>query len=125
MYNQQRIVSFAGDNPQSLFEIPDRFGPFGVVGNGVDGLWTILANPPGATPAGPYPWDVVRIDPATGKETVPTTLQGIPVTISQLPGLTTGQGVFFNGSLFVLEPPFHSNGYLGYSELIKLTPSDL
>jgi hypothetical protein len=40
-------------------------------------------------------------------------------------GLRQGQSVYFDGSLYLLEPPFRKNGYLGYTSIVRVvTPHD-
>jgi hypothetical protein len=123
-FAQQSIWRFDGSDPDPVFRVSDDgYDPTVVVGDEADGLWTVVPYPPiGVTrTTGPYPEDVVSIDPNSGRETVVTVLPRV-VLPSDDAGLTTGQSAFFLGSLFVLEPPFEARGYLGYSKLIRVTP---
>jgi hypothetical protein len=121
---EQTIWRFDGDGPQPVFESATLpYNPSEVVGGEAGGLWTVvLAAPLGQGSQYPVPaaQDVVRIDPDTGSETVVATLTSFPVPLSD-EELTDGQAVYFDGSLYVLEPPFWSNGYLGYHNLVKVT----
>ena len=38
-------------------------------------------------------------------------------------GLVEGQGAYFDGALYILEPPFRLNGYLGYSSIVRVSVS--
>ena len=37
-------------------------------------------------------------------------------------GLADGSAAFFDGSYYLLEPPFRQGGWQGYSELARITP---
>ncbi len=119
---RQTIWRFDGSEPRPVFRVNDRdYDPTAVVGDEAEGLWTVVPYPPvGSTlRSGPYPEDVIRIDPDSGKETVVAVLPRT-VLAPDDEGLTTGQASYINGSLFVLEPPFEAYGYLGYSKLVRV-----
>jgi hypothetical protein len=86
--------------------------PFTVIGNESDGLWSMQY-------ATPTEEEIVHIDPDTGAESVVATVPAValpsPLTDG---GLVAGQGVYFDGRLYLLEPPFHKNGYLGYESIV-------
>jgi hypothetical protein len=63
---------------------------------------------------------VVRIDPDSGKERVAATLPRFVLPDDE--ALATAQAAYFDGALFILEPPFDARGYLGYTQLIRVTP---
>jgi hypothetical protein len=122
-FTQQTIWRFDGSDPYPVFRVPDHgYEPTSVVGNEAEGLWTVVPYPPLGTRlvSGPYPQIVIRIDPDSGKETVAATLPRFVLPDDE--GLTTAQAAYFEGSLFVLEPPFDARGYLGYTQLIRVTP---
>jgi hypothetical protein len=111
---QQTIWRFDRDDPEPVFQVPDtRYDPAVVVGNETDGLWSVVSLPNAAQVA-------VRIDPDTGKQTLVATLPPISMPTYD-EGLNAGQAAYFDGSLFVLEPPFQANGYLGYSQLLRVS----
>jgi hypothetical protein len=118
----QSIWRFDKAESKPAFRVPDHgYDPTTVVGDDADGLWTVVPYPPLASkvPSGKYPEDVVRIDPNTGKETVVATLPRNVLPDDEA-GLNAGQGVYVEGSLFALEPPFRADGYLGYSRLLRV-----
>ncbi len=56
------------------------------------------------------------INPDTGAERVVATLPPLVVPLTaEFSGLVQGQAVVLGGSLYLLEPPYQQNGYLGYS----------
>ena len=65
--------------------------------------------------------DVVRLDPDTGKQTVEAILPALPQLTAEQ-GLADGSAAFFDGSYYLLEPPFRQGGWQGYSELARITP---
>ena len=38
-------------------------------------------------------------------------------------GLVQGQGAYFDGALYLLEPPFRQEGYLGYTSIVRVPVS--
>ena len=84
--------------------------------------WSPPIGAPG--PGQTRPQIVVRIDPDSRAEAVAATLPAVPVPISQGGlGLAPDQAVALDGSLYLLEPPLQEDGYLGYSRLVRITPS--
>lgn len=96
------------------------FTPAFVVGGEAEGLWAMQWSSPEAV-SSQY---VIAINPDTGTESVAATLPpvvyplGVPTN-----GLVQGQGVFFDGALYLLEPPFRLNGYLGYTSIVRVPVS--
>ena len=87
---------------------------FAVVGNEVNGLWTMQW-------LSPTREEIVHIDPNTGSESVVGTLPSSPLpTYETGQGLSPGQSVYFKGSLYLLEPPFRKYGYLGYTSIVRV-----
>jgi hypothetical protein len=124
--SQQEIWRLDGTNPQPVFKVADQgFDPWTVVGDESDGLWTMQwdpKDPPLRSP--PTRQQIIRIDPDSGTETVVATVPPVPVPSGEGPsGLLSGQATVFDGSLYVLEPPFRQNGYLGYTALIRVPSS--
>ena len=93
------------------------FTPFSVVGNEADGLWATQWSHPGAVSS----QQIISINPDTGTESVATTLH-VPYTEPSDEPLQ-GQAVYFDGALYLLEPPFHLNGYLGYTSIVRVPVS--
>jgi len=126
-FADQTIWRFDGSDRDPVFRVPDDgYDPTTVVGNESDGLWTVVPYPAliSKSASGPYPEDVVRIDPDSGEETVVALLPHMTLPSTD-EGLTAQQAVYLRGSLFVLEPPFGGYGYLGYSRLVRVTPLQL
>jgi hypothetical protein len=64
---------------------------------------------------------IVSIDPQTGTESVAATLPYEQEPISnQEEGLVPNQAVYYEGALYILLPPFRSNGYLGYTSVVRV-----
>jgi hypothetical protein len=85
-----------------------------VIGDGADGLWTMQWSSPRRE-------EIIHFDPATGSQSVVGTLPSSPLpTYETDEGLRQGQGVYFNGSLYLLEPPFRKNGYVGYTSIVRV-----
>lgn len=99
------------------------FTPSWVVGDAADGLWAMQWSEqisPGASSS----QEVISINPDTGTESVAATLppvvypDGVPTN-----GLVDGQGAYFDGALYLLEPPFRQDGYLGYTSIVRVPVS--
>jgi hypothetical protein len=121
-FSQQSIWRFDGSDPHAVFEAADHgFDPTAVIGDEADGLWTVVPYPPlgSKLESGQYPQDVVRIDPDSGKETVVTVLRHVVLAQDDV-GQKAGQATYFEGDLFILEPPYDARGYVGYSTLIRV-----
>lgn len=113
----QTIEKYADGVTSPVFSRPGTGSvPFTVVGDATDGLWSVPWPP---TVAGQQ--QVIHIDPSTGAESVAATLPVVPGLGGK--GLVQGQAVFFDGSLYLLEPPFKENGYLGYTSLVRIRPA--
>ena len=112
---KQAVERFADYGTAPLFTVPGSLLVFTVVGDESDGLWTLQLTD-GVQ-------QIVSIDPRTGAETVAGTLpyEQEPI-LSQEYGLLPGQAVYYDGALYVLLPPFRSNGYLGYTSVVRVTP---
>ena len=99
------------------------FTPFWVVGNAADGLWAMQWTQP-ASPGASSSQQIISINPDTGTESVVATTppvvypSGVPTN-----GLVQGQGAYFDGALYLLEPPFQQNGYLGYTSIVRVPVS--
>jgi hypothetical protein len=78
--------------------------------------WTQPVSPGAASPQ-----RIVSINPATGAESVSAKVPSVvyPVGVPT-DGLVQGQGVYFEGALYLLEPPFHDDGYLGYTSIVRV-----
>ena len=65
--------------------------------------------------------EIIHIDPDTGSQSVVATLRSAPLpTYETDEGLTQGQGVYFHGSMYLLEPPFRKGGYVGYTSIVRV-----
>jgi hypothetical protein len=126
---QQTITRFDGTDLKPAFEVADRgYEPGSVVGNEIDGLWTMQWMPPLGTtipPPSPRPQDIVRIDPDSGAESIIARLPPVafPISPPSNAGLADGQAVLSDGSLYLLEPPLRQGGYNGYSSLVRVALS--
>jgi len=90
---------------------------FTVIGDEANGLWTMRW-------LSPTREEIIRIDPDTGSESVVGTLPSSPLpTYETDEGLLQGQSAYFDGSLYLLEPPFRKNGYVGYTSIVRVVPS--
>jgi hypothetical protein len=121
---QETIWRLDGTDFQPVFMLPDRgYHPNTVIGDEADGLWTMqwAHLPTGLSPT-PSPQEIVGINPDTGAERVVATLPPLVVPLSgEYAGLVQGQATVFQGSLYLLEPPFaQSEQDLGYSTLIRV-----
>ncbi len=117
----QTIEEYTDGGTSAIFFRPvTGYLPPSVVGDAVDGLWTMRPAVPGET------WErqVLSVDPETGAESVAATVPGVPIPPSpESTGLIEGQEVFFDGSLYLLEPPFKKDGYLGYTSIVRIRPA--
>ncbi len=123
--DQQTIRRYNNADQKPVFAVPDHgYDPNDVVGDETHGLWTMQWDPPLGTAipnATPRPQVIVRIDPDTGAETVAATVPAIvvPQDGDSSLGLLDGQAAYFDGSLYLLEPPF-PGGYSGYASLRRV-----
>jgi hypothetical protein len=112
------IERFSDGSQTPLFSTAGGYVSFTVIGGEANGLWTMQW-----LPSDPSKEEVIHIDPDTGSESVVATLPSVPLPNYETDeGLTAGQAVYFDGSLFLLEPPYRVNGYLGYSSIVRVTP---
>lgn len=112
---KQAVERFVDDSTAPLFSVPGNFLAFNVIGDETDGLWTLQWN------AGAQ--QIVSIDPQTGAESVAATLPHVQEPlVNQSEGLAPDQAVYFRGALYILLPPFRSNGYLGYTSVVRVFP---
>jgi hypothetical protein len=113
----EAVERFVNDSTAPRFNAAGVTPPtFTVIGNETDGLWTMLW-------ASPTKEEIIHIDPDTGSQSVIDTLPSSPLpTYDTDEGLAPGQGVYFNGSLYLLEPPFRKNGYVGYTSIVRVVP---
>jgi hypothetical protein len=121
--SREAIWRLDGSDFQPVFNVPDQgFDPNTVVGDEEDGLWTMQWSPlPTGSSDTPSPQKIVEINPDTGAETVVATLPALDVPLTgEYSGLVQGQAAVLDGSLYLLEPPYEYNGYLGYSTLVRV-----
>ena len=123
---QQTIRRFRGNDSRVVFAVADHgVEPNTVIGNETDGLWTMQWVPPPSAAiqtSSQLPQEIVRIDPDTGNERVVAHVRETPFSneSDESAGLVAGQAAYFRGSLYLLEPPFQQDGYLGYSTLLRV-----
>jgi hypothetical protein len=116
---KEAVERFADDSTAPVFTAAAGVTPpaFTVIGDEAKGLWTMQW-------LSPTREEIIHIDPNTGWESVVGTLRSSPLpTYETDEGLAQGQSVYFNGSLYLLEPPFRKNGYLGYTSIVRVVPS--
>jgi hypothetical protein len=114
---KQDVQRFEDRSDTPVFSTAGTFVPFTVVGSQSDGLWSMQYVTPSKEA-------VVHIDPDTGTESVVATVPAVAVP-SYLTngGMVAGQGAYLDGRLYLLEPPFHKNGYLGYESIVGVDVS--
>jgi hypothetical protein len=115
---QEVVERFSDDNSAPIFTTAAGVTPpaFTVIGDEADGLWSMQWSSPTRE-------EIIHIDPDTGSESVAGTLPSSRLPVYETEeGLTQGQSVYFNGSLYLLEPPFRKNGYLGYTSIVRVVP---
>ena len=110
---KQAVERFVDHGRSPAFSEPGNYTPFTVIGDASEGLWTMQYS--GSEE------EILHIDPDTGTESVAATLPSVqaPVTAED-EGLDLGQAVYLDGALYLLEPPFRENGYLGYSSIVRI-----
>ncbi len=110
----QVVERFSDGSTEPVFTSPGPELPLVVIGNEADGLWAMAYSTPSKE-------EIIHIDPNTGASSVVATVPAVPIP-SYLTngGLAPGQAVYFDGSLYLLEPPFHVRGYLGYTSLVRV-----
>jgi hypothetical protein len=108
----QDVRRYVDGSDAPVFSTAGTTLPFTVIGNESDGLWSMQY-------ATPTEEEIVHIDPGTGVESVVATVPAVALPSSLTDGgLVAGQGAYFDGRLYLLEPPFHKNGYLGYESIV-------
>jgi hypothetical protein len=120
---QETIRRLDGTNFLPVFMVADAgYDPNTVVGDESDGLWTMQwAHRPTGVSSTPSPQEIVGINPDTGAERVVATLPALVVPLTgEYSGLVQGQAAVLDGSLYLLEPPYQDDGYLGYSSLVRV-----
>ncbi len=111
---KQDVQRFVDGSDAPVFTTSGTYLPFTVIGSEADGLWTMQYLSPSKEA-------IVRIDADTGSESVVATVPAVPVpSYLTSGGLVQGQGAYDDGHLYVLEPPFHKNGYLGYTSIVSV-----
>ncbi len=123
LLNLRRFDGPAGKVALDLPEPSLEVGPNFVVGNAQEGLWLTTPDPPfGAStaPTDNQHFDVVRLDPNTGKPTVEAQLPPLDQLAAES-GTTPGTAVIFAGSYFLLQSP-QTGGYTGFTQLLRITP---
>jgi hypothetical protein len=115
---QEGVERFTDDSTVPVFTVAAGVTPPAatVIGDEANGLWTMQW-------VSPTREEIVHIDPDTGSEAVVGTLASARLpTYETDEGLTPGQSAYFDGSLYLLEPPFRKNGYLGYTSIVRVVP---
>ncbi len=108
----QVVQRFTDGSDTPLFTIRGTYLPFTVIGDESSGLWTMQY-------VSPNEEAIIRIDPDTGSERVVAGVPAVALPSYQTSsGLVPGQGAYLDGHLYLLEPPFHKNGYLGYASIV-------
>jgi hypothetical protein len=115
------VEKFADGASAPVFTTPGTGYPtFSVVGSEAEGLWTMQWSW-SVLPGVAGPERIIYIDPDTGIQSVVATTPPVLYPLySPSDGLSQGQGVYFDGGLYLLEPPFHRGGYLGYSSIVRV-----
>jgi hypothetical protein len=120
----QMVEKYADGARGPAYSTPGAgFAPFWVVGNAADGLWAMQWSQP-ASPGARSSQQIISINPDTGAEAVVATTppvvypEGAPFN-----GLTQGQAVVSQGAVYLLEPPFRQDGYLGYTSVVRVPVS--
>lgn len=109
---KQVTERFEDDGKAPDYSTPADTLPLTVIGNETQGLWTFQWYPDGQ--------QIVAINPDTGSQSVVASLPQVPQPAYVDQGLAQGQGVYFDGALYLLEPPFRDNGWLGYTSIVKV-----
>jgi hypothetical protein len=120
-YTEQTIWRFDGPGATPVFHVPDKgLDPTVVVGDGTTGLFSVGPYPPFGSDivSSPRVQDVVRIDPASGAETVLDSIGPFPVSATGVLG--DNQLASVHGWLFVLEPTRQANGYSSFPDLVRV-----
>lgn len=113
---EQVVERFTDHSPEPLYTAAGPLLPLTVIGDEADGLWTMDYASPGQE-------QIIHIDPDTGSETVVANVPAAPIPSYESDGgLVPGQAVYFGGSLYLLEPPYRLNGYVGYTSIVRVVP---
>ena len=116
---QEDVERFTDDSTVPVFTAAEGVTPPAstVIGDEANGLWTMQW-------VSPTREEIIHIDPDTGSESVVGTLPSARLPSYETDeGLNPGQSAYFNGSLYLLEPPFRKNGYLGYTSIVRVVPA--
>jgi hypothetical protein len=110
---KQMVERFEDQNNVPLFSVSGSFTPFNVIGDESDGLWTLQYGDKGP--------QIISINPQTGAETTVSTLPPIeePV-LNDDEGLLPDEAAYYDNALYILEPPYRLNGYLGYESVVRV-----
>ncbi len=120
---KETFMRFDDGDLLPVFQTADAGSPVFTVVGGAPDLWTAEWSPTplGWTPGESNSLEVVRLDPDSGAIAPVATLPATPVSAESVAqGMAPGQAVPFDGSLFLLQPPFRQGGYLGFSTLVRL-----
>lgn len=113
----QEVQRFVDGSDAPIFSTAGTSLAFTVIGSESDGLWSMHY-------VTPTKEAIVRIDPDTGVEAVVATVPAVALpSYLSAGGLVAGQGAFLDGRLYLLEPPFHKDGYLGYESIVGVDVS--
>jgi hypothetical protein len=120
----QMVEKYVDGARGPVYSTPEEgFSPFWVVGNTTDGLWAMQWSQP-ASPGASSSEQIISINPATGTESAVATTPPVVYPIGvPTNGLVQGQAVFYDGALYLLEPPFRQDGYLGYTSILRVPVS--
>jgi hypothetical protein len=114
---KETIEKFTDNDPTPIFSSTGAFAPFTVIGDETVGLWTMQWSP-----SDPSREQIIHVDPDTGSEAVVATLPSVVLPNYETDeGLAVGEGVYFDGSLYLLEPPYRVDAYLGYSSIVRVS----
>lgn len=105
---------FSDTGSSAAYSVPGAATPLSVIGDEAEGLWTFQWSPTGQ--------QIVSIDPDTGSQSVAATVSPVAQPAFTDQGLAPGQGVYFDGAIYLLEPPFRLDGYIGYSSIVRVVP---
>jgi hypothetical protein len=123
------VWRFDGPTAKVAVKAPEpsmEIGPNFVVGDEQDGIWLTTPDPPLGTTASPTDnqhFDVVRLDPNTGKPTVEAQLPPLDQLAAES-GTPPETAAFFGGNYFLLQSlssPSESS-YNRFTQLLRISP---